>query len=339
MEGFNLALKSGLSCFNGLASVLVRVGDQFVQGSGSVKPSPYLLHPMVAGRLLRALARCLLDGRRRLLPKDLWDVKCIGVGGTDTRLFKNRIKEYWGRAPAENYACTEAGFLASQLWNGQGMTFYPDVNFLEFLPEAQLAAGDTEASQRMKTLLLDEVQAGGRYELVVTNFRGGAMVRYRTGDIVEIVALRDEELNVNLPQMMFYSRLNDMIDIGGMVRLTESTIWQAIADSGFAYSDWVARKEYVDSHVVLRVYVEPKGEILVGELRERIRANLLRLNQDYADMERNWQLDPLDVRLLPIGAYKHFYETRQREGADLAHLKPPHMSPSDRALQLLMEAT
>jgi hypothetical protein len=45
------------------------------------------------------------------------------------------------------------------------------------------------------------------------------------------------------------------------------------------------------------------------------------------------------VRLLPIGAYKHFYETRQREGADLAHLKPPHMSPSDRALQLLMEAT
>ncbi len=338
MEGFRLALKEGIDCFNGLASVLTRIGDQFVQGSGSIKPSPYLLHPMVAGRLLRALARCLLDGRTRLLPKDLWDVKCIGLGGTDTRLFKDRIKEYWGRAPAENYASTEAGFIASQLWNCQGMTFYPDINFLEFVPEEQIAVGAADASQQPKTLLLDEVQVGGRYELVVTNFRGGAMVRYRTGDIIEIVSMRDEELNVNLPQMTFYSRLNDMIDIGGMVRLTESTIWQAIADSGFAYSDWVARKEYVDGHVVLRVYVEPKGEVPVEELRQRIHTNLQRLNRDYADMGRNWQLDPLEVRLLPVGAYKHFYETRQREGADLAHLKPPHMSASDRALQLLMES-
>jgi len=164
------------------------------------------------------------------------------------------------------------------------------------------------------------------------------MVRYRTGDIIEIVATRDEELNVDLPQMMFYSRINDLIDIGGMVHLTEATIWQAIADSGFAYTDWAARKEYEDGHVVLRVYVEPKGELPLKELRERVRANLLRLNQDYADMERNWQLDPLDVRLLPAGAYKHFYETRQKEGADLAHLKPPHMNIPDRALQLLMES-
>jgi hypothetical protein len=338
VEGFRLALKEGIDCFNGLASVLTRIGDQFVEGGGSIKPSPYLLHPMVAGRLLRASARCLLDGRRRLLPKDLWDVKCIGVGGTDTRLFKNRIKQYWGRAPAENYACTEGGFIASQLWNGQGMTFYPDCNFLEFLPEELIAAGNADSSQPMQTLLLDEVQTGGRYEVVVTNLRGGAMVRYRTGDIIEIIGVRDEELDVNLPQMIFYSRVNDMIDLGGMVRLTEATIWQAIADSGFAYNDWVARKEYDDSHVVLRVYVEPKGEVPVEDLRQRIRGNLQRLNRDYADLERNWQLDPLEVRLLPIGAYRHFYQTRQREGADLGHLKPPHMSPSDRALQLLMEA-
>ena len=338
MEGFRLALKSGIGCFNGLASVLTRVGDQFVQGSGSVKPSPYLLHPMVAGRLLRALARCLLDGRRRLLPKDLWDVKCIALGGSDAPLFRQRIKEYWGRAPTENYACTEAGFISLQLWNGQGMTFYPDVNFLEFLPEEDIGEDKTDSRQHMKTLLLNEVQKGGRYELVITNFRGGAMVRYRTGDIIEIVDTRDEELDVNLPQMTFYSRVNDLIDISGMVHLTETTIWRAIAESGFAYNDWAARKEYADGRVVLRVYVEPKEEFPVGELRERIRANLQRLNRDYADMERNWQLDPLEVRLLPVGAYRRFYETRQREGADLAHLKPPHMSPSDRALQLLMES-
>jgi phenylacetate-coenzyme A ligase PaaK-like adenylate-forming protein len=271
-----------------------------------------------------------------LLPKDLWDVKCIGVGGTDTRLFKDQILKYWGRVPAESYACTEAGFLAVQLWNTKGLTFYPDCNFLEFIPEEDLARSAADAGYVPKTVLLDEVEPGKRYEVTVTNLRGGAMVRYRVGDIIEIAALEDAELGVRLPQMVFYSRVNDIIDIAGIARLTEQTIWQAIAESGYSYSDWVARKEYEDSQVLLHVYVEPKGSVDTADLRERVHRNLQRLNHDYADLESIWHMDALRVTLLPVGAYQRYYEARQREGADLAHLKPPHMSPSDRALDQLM---
>jgi hypothetical protein len=335
MEGFRLALRDGMDSFNGLASVLARVGDQFVYGKGSIKPSPYLLHPLVAGRLLRALMRALLDGRTKLLPKDVWDVKCIGVGGTDTRLFKEKIAKFWGRFPIENYACTEGGFIAAQLWNGKGMTCYPDCNFLEFLPEEEIAVIKQRPDHKGKTVLFNEVQAGKRYEVVVTNLRRGAFVRYRVGDIVEFISLRDEELNVNLPQLVFYSRINDLIDIAGVAILTEGTIWEAIASADLPYADWVATKEYDGDRVLLHIYVEPKGEANAEEFRQRVHGNLQRLSREYADLERVWNMEPLRLTLLPEGAHKRFYETRVSQGADLAHMKPPHMNPSERVLRLL----
>lgn len=337
--GFRLALKTGMDSFNGLASVLAKIGDQFVQGGSSFKPSPYLLHPAVAGRLLRAVIRARLAGRKHLLPKDLWDVKCIGVGGTDTSLFKDRIKEYWGREPVESYACTEGAMLAAQMWNRKGLTFFPDVCFLEFIPEEEHLKSREDRTYRPSTVLLDQVEAGKRYELVITNFLGGTMVRYRVGDIIEIIALRDEELGVHLPQMVFYSRADGIIDIAGITRLTEKTIWQAIAEADFAYTDWVARKEYTDGQVLLHLYIEANGEVRAEAIRQRIQRNLQRLDPDYADLEKAWNMDPLRVTLLPLGSHQHYYETRQREGADLAHLKPPHMNPSDQVLRVLLTSS
>jgi len=224
------------------------------------------------------------------------------------------------------------------MWNCKGMTFFPDVCFLEFIPEEEHLKSKEDPTYRPRTLLLDQVEAGKRYEIVLTNFMGGIMVRYRVGDIIQIIALRDEELDINLPQMVFYSRADDIIDIASIARLTETTIWQAIADAGFKYTDWVARKEYEGGEVVLHLYIEPKGEVDVDvkEIRERIHRNLQRLDPFYAELESLWKMDPLRVTLLPPGTFQRYYLARQREGADLAHLKPPHMNPSDQVLDMLL---
>ncbi len=335
-KGFKLALRTGLDAFDGVASVLARIGDQFVEGSGGFQPSLYLLHPKVLARLIRGLIRSRLAGRKHLLPKDLWDVKCLGTGGTDTAMFRDRIKEHWGREPVEAYACTEGGLISIQMWNCKGMTFFPDVCFLEFIPEDEHIKSKEDPTYRPRTSLLDEVEAGKRYEIVLTNLLGGALVRYRVGDIIQIIALRDEELDVNLPQMLFYSRADDIIDIASITRLTETIIWQAIADADFAYTDWVARKEYQAGEVLLHLYIEPKGEVQANEIRERIHRNLQRLDPFYAELESLWNMDPLCVTLLPPDTFRRYYLARQREGADLAHLKPPHMNPSDRVLSMLL---
>ena len=338
-EGFRLALKTGLDAFNGLASVLAKIGDQFVEGGGTVKPSLFLLHPSVLSRLVRGMVRARLAGRKHLLPKDLWTVKCIGTGGTDTALFKGRIKEYWGREPVEAYACTEGGLMANQLWNCKGMTFYPDVCFLEFIPEEEHLKTRQDPSYVPETVLFNQVVAGRRYELVLTNFLGGAMVRYRVGDIVEFVSLEDKELDVHLPQMVFYSRADDIIDLSSIARLTEKGIWQAIANAGVSYTDWVARKEYDANEVVLHLYIEPKGEVQPNPGKGHIAEELGKLEPSYADLQKLWNVDPLRITWLPRGSFQGYYESRRKAGADLAHLKPPHMNPSDEVMRLLLGTT
>ena len=46
----------------------------------------------------------------------------------------------------------------------------------------------------------------------------------------------------------------------------------------------------------------------------------------------------VETILLPHGSFANYTSQRQAEGADLAHLKPPHINPSDKVLSLLLAA-
>ncbi len=56
------------------------------------------------------------------------------------------------------------------------------------------------------------------------------------------------------------------------------------------------------------------------------------IRDDFADMI-NFRVK---ATLLPPGAFANYTAQRQAEGADLAHLKPPHINPSDKVLSLLL---
>ncbi len=338
-EGFRLALKDGIDVFYGGAAVLLKISEQFAHGKGTVKFSPFLLHPRVLLRLLRGLVRSRLAGRSYLMPRDLWTVKCIVTGGTDVRLFSKQIEKYWGRPAFEGFGCTEGGAIGTQLWNFRGMVFFPDLNYFEFIPEADAIRSRADASYTPRTVTLAEVQPGRRYELVFTNFNGGVFTRYRIGDIIEIVALRDEETGVDQPQWVFYSRADDIIDLAGFSRLTEVAVWQAMEATGAPYVDWTARKEYEGESLCLHLYLEPKdGLVDVPQFRERMRLALKEIDSNYADMESMLGIDPLRVTLLSPGTFKRYILARQAEGVDLAQFKPAHMNISDSVLAKLMQA-
>jgi len=44
----------------------------------------------------------------------------------------------------------------------------------------------------------------------------------------------------------------------------------------------------------------------------------------------------VEANLLPQGAFANYTAHRRAEGADLAHLKPPHINPSEKVLSLLL---
>jgi hypothetical protein len=342
--GFRQALSQGLDVFFGLSIVLVIVGEMLSQQSRNVDVRSFLSDPRALFRLFRGLVRSKL-ARRSMLPRDLWSIKAIMGSGADSTVFKTKIKELWGRCPLEVYAGTEGGVYATQTWDYDGMTFIPNLNFFEFIPEIEYFKSQLDNSYQPKTVLLDEVKAGGCYEVVITNFHGGIMTRYRLGDVVRITSLRNGKLGIDIPQMVFEGRADDLIEIAGMGRLTEKIIWQAIENTGIPYTDWTVSKEAIDGKPMLHLCLELKDNYIASErgVATAVYKQLVKLDDEqrynffraYGTPEAVLGIKPVKVTLLQQGAFDNYRAQRQAEGADLAHLKPPHINPSDRVLSLL----
>ncbi len=335
--GFKEAMMEGLDYFYGISSVLVRIGQQFEEGGSSSGFSTDMLRPGFIWRMLTGLIKAKLN-KRPLMPKDIWNIKGIMTGGADTAVYGKLIKEYWGRMPLEGYACTEGGLMSIQAWNYKGMTFYPENDFLEFIPDAERKKEDEDPDYTPKTVLYNELQLGV-YELVFTNFHGGIMTRYRVGDLFEVISLRDDELNINLPQLNYYARTADVINLANMAFLTEKDIWLAMEDSGVEYNEWIARKDLTDDKTYLHLFVEvdPKSSLEVGEFKKLVKKSLININQDIKDLEEMLGYDPLKLDLLNPGAFNSYMEYQKSQGADLAHTKPPHMNPTKEQLGILIK--
>ena len=335
--GFELALGEGLDLFFAMSSILVAIGERFSQKNDGINIRPLLGRPRVLLRLLKGLIKSKL-ARRDILPRDIWSLKGLVSTGSDGAVFRERVKEMWGRYPLDVYAGTEGVIMATQTWDYQGLTFVPQINFFEFIPEEESLRSKADPDYEPETVLLNEVKAGEKYELVISSFHGMPFVRYRLGDMVRITSLRNEKLAIDIPQMEFYSRVDDIIDVAGFTRLTEKVIWQAIENTQIPYREWTLRKELRD-RPVLHLYLELKenGHVTSDEVAGAVHEQLVKLDPPYADLEAFIGLRPLEVTLLPQNAFRGYMIKQQAAGADLAHLKPPHINPSDSMIECLVK--
>jgi hypothetical protein len=343
-SGLEEALSAGLDALGGVSSVLAYVGELFKQRMTNVGARFLFSHPKACARLMKGLVKSKLAGRG-MLPKDIWSLKAIIGGGADTAVFAQTVEQLWGREVLQIYVGTEGGIYATQTWEHEGMTFVPNLNFLEFIPEREMFKSQLDHSYQPKTVLLDEVKAGQKYEIVITNFHGGIMTRYRMGDIVRITSLRNEKLSIDIPQMVFDSRADDFVDVASLGRLTERVVRQAMEKSGIPYVDWVARKEVIDNKPVLHVYLELGEGHIASEkslsmvirdqfkrLDKRHRCNLYRF---IGDMETALDLKPIEVTLLPQGAFSGYVNRRDSQGASLETADLRHINPSEEVLSML----
>ena len=336
-EGFKTAMDKGLDYFFGLSSILLKISESF---SNRQKGKRSSLKGVNISRVLFRLGKAFLKSKlkgRAMLPADIWKVKGLLCGGTDTSIFKEEVTRAWGKTPLEAYASTEFGMIATQTWSYKGMVFFPETNFFEFMPfdEYNQMVGDPK--YHPTTCLMNEVDADKEYVLVGTNFHGGVLVRYILGDLIKIISLEDRDAGVKLPQMEFVTRVDDVIDIGGFTRLTEKTIWKAIENSGIIYAEWTVRKEYRNEKPILHLYIELKEtQEDVGVIKERIHTCLKEIDSPYREMEDMAGLKPLEVTVLSKGTFRRYFEERQAAGADLAQLKPSHINPSESIIRNIL---
>ena len=331
------ALSEGLDFFFGVTSILIRISESFSSlGKGGGSMSGIKLTPKAMVRAAKALLKSAIK-RRPLLPKDLWKVKGAMCGGMDTSIFKAKVVDSWGIIPLEAYASTEFGAIATQSWTREGLNFFPEAALWEFMLEKDYRAFLEDPSYIPDSCLMNEVKPDTEYVLVGTNLGGGALMRYIQGDLIKFISLEDKQGGIGLPQAAFVTRIDDVIDIGGFTRLTEKTVWRAVEESDISYEDWCVRKETQEGKPILRLYVEPRdGAAEASDIAAKVHESLKRIDDPYRDLEIITGIKPLAVTILSKGTFHRYLEERQAAGADLAHMKPPHINASDKVIENLI---
>jgi hypothetical protein len=335
-RGFQMALRCGVDEIFSISSVLVKVGERMAGQAQGIKLSRFMLHPQVFSRFVRAWWHSKRQ-KRPILPQDVWRAKGIMCGGTDTAIYKEDVVYYWGEMPFEVYGATEAINIAAQNWTKKWLTFIPYTAFWEFIPEDESIKSREDKSYHPTTLLLNELEVGKLYEVVLTQFYGMPLLRYKMGDIIKVVALSDDEAGVNLPQIVFHTKVGETIDLASLARLTERVIWQAINNIGVKYEDWSARKEYEHDKTFLRLYIELKEEKETAEIEQLVHEQLKIVDLDYRDIDSWLELQPVRITVLSRGTFERYYQEKVNEGADLAHLKPPHINAPEVVIQRLLQ--
>ncbi len=335
-KGFQMALKDGVDFIGAVTSILARMGEEFNDQMRNSKLSAEMMHPKIISRLLRAWVRSKRESRQ-ILPQDIWSAKGIIGSGLDTSIYKDAVAHYWGSGPHELYAGTEGLVYAMQSWNKKGMTFLPDMVFLEFIPHEELLKYQNDSDYRPRTVLLDGVEEGGLYEVVITQLYGMPLLRYRLNDIIKVIAIKDDEAGIQLPQIMFQRRTGETIDLAGLVQLDEKTVWEAISRTGIKYVDWSACKEYEHKQGYLRIYIELKKEMNLSKIAVAIDEQLRIVDIDYRDLDDYLKLQPVKVTLLSPSTFQRYIDERIKQGADIAHLKPNHINAPENVIQRLLE--
>ena len=335
--GFEEALRGRVDIIISLTSILTKVGARLEHstphGTGSGTPrAGARLNGRAAYRLARAKIKSTLAGRT-IWPKDLWSAKAIVGWGLDTGFFSERIERYWGRPPYQMYAATEGGVMGMQPCDGRGMVFSPYSDFYEFVPVGEMKKSSEDPAYRPDALLLNEVEQGKTYEVVITNFYGMPLLRYRLGHLVRILAQGE-----NGPEFEFVGRSDALIDIAGYTRIDESIMWKALDGTGTPPSEWTARRESAGDKLVLHLYAEPRVPCGESELAARLHASLKRTDPLYADLEGMLGIRPLKVTVLPPGTFDRYYETMRQAGEPLTRRQPPKMNASDGVIDRLLRA-
>lgn len=229
--------------------------------------------------------------------------------------------------------------MASETWERGGMIFNPYSQFLEFIPIEESLRSREEERFTPKAILIDEVEPGKSYEVVITNFYGMALLRHRVGHYVHFLPESEQSTTFKLPQFAFDGRADDRIDLAGFTRLDAKTIWEALGVTELKYQDWTVRKEFEGDSPILHLYLELKEEAIDADVVAKMHQAIRAIDPFYGDLESMLGILPLKVTLLSAGSFDRFYDSRRDEGYLLEMRTPPKMNTSDQDVVDLLKAS
>ena len=208
----------------------------------------------------------------------------------------------------ETYLASE-GFIGYQAWPGRkSMRIVLDNGiFYEFVPFDDTNFDKGEIKPDAKTLLIDEVEEGKEYALLLSTCAGAW--RYLIGDVIKFVSKEESEIMITGRTKHFLSLCGEHLSVDNMNKAIElasdelNISIQEFSVAGVPYQNLFAHHWYVGTD----------DSIDPIKLKESLDNHLKALNDDYA-VERSAALRDVIVDVLPVEKFYSYMESKGKKG-------------------------
>ncbi len=254
----------------------------------------------------------------RIWPKLTW---AYGMIGSNLKLYVEKLRKHIGDdIPIHNmgFAAAEGFFaMATELDVHDGVLL-PHCLFFEFLP---IEDEDEGGDENVTPLLINQLEVGKKYELVVSNFSG--LYRYRMEDVVEVTGMHN-----NTPKIEFLYRRNLGMNIANektTTQMVDFAVKETAAEMG---NEFVGHSMYADFSTTPPRYcllAEPKNPVseedrqkYIDILDEKFKG----FNEKYYKYRRWGMINRPEVLFLKEKTYWDYRESLRAKGKVLNQIKP-----------------
>lgn len=255
----------------------------------------------------------------RIWPKLVW---AYGMVGSNLKIYIKKLRKSIGNdIPIHNmgYAAAEGFFAMPTELDVDDSVLLPHCIFFEFIP----VNDDDEENEdkNPKTLLINELEVGKKYEVVVSNFSG--LYRYRMEDIVQVTKMYN-----NTPRVELLYRRNLSMNVANEKTTTQMVDFAAKETSSATNVEFIGHSFYADFSTKpprYCMFIEPKNEIDEAKRSELIKAldeKLCEVNEKYFKYRRWGMLNEPEVLVLKPKTYWDYRESLRGKGVVLNQIKP-----------------
>lgn len=272
------------------------------------------------------LRRLFSRGFDHPVASDVWP--CLsyvgGIGAASFSSYTIIVQRFIGSIPIymATYSASEGIFGVSVKMNCPEYLMVPEAGFFEFICEEDMELPEGEIM--LRTLGMNELIPGKRYEMVVTNLSG--FYRYRIGDVVTV-----KGYNGQTPVICFSYRRHQILNIAGekthedMIQYSINSLKEQ-ADINIV--EWSVCADYSTSPARYLFFLETDPEV-EPENREKMQSllekGLAEASEYYAHYRQEKKLGSLELIFLQPQTYALYRDIQIWNGASPNQLKPVHV--------------
>ena len=257
----------------------------------------------------------------RIWPKISW---AYGMVGSNLSVYVRKLRKYIGDIPLHNmgFAAAEGFFAMSTELDVNDSVLLPHCIFFEFIPVNDGEDDDeNKDDENIKTLLINQLEVGKKYEIVVTNFSG--LYRYRMQDVVKVTGMYNKT-----PRVELLYRENLSMNVANEKTTTDMVDFCAKETAAAMGNEFVGHSFYADystkppRYCMLAEAKNPVSEEERQKYIEILDEKLKGVNEKYFKYRRWGMLNTPEVLFLKEKTYWDYREMLRSQGVVLNQIKP-----------------